>query len=80
MDDNKAVLEAVDKEISMDQKILEYLKTHKAEKVELEYKIRVQELHKVLMGMIDKAIAENTVEVKTVDELLTLLELELLLC
>lgn len=65
--------------VDMDRKIIDYLDTHIETRVAIEYEIRKQELHEAIMGAIDKAVKEDAIQINTVEDFLTLVELDLLL-
>lgn len=65
--------------VDMDRKIIDYLDTHIETRVAIEYEIRKKELHEAIVGAIEKAVKEDAIQVNTVEDFLTLVELDLLL-
>lgn len=65
--------------VDMDRKIIDYLDTHIETRVAIEYEIRKQELHEAIVGAIEKAVKEDAIQINTVEDFLTLVELDLLL-
>lgn len=69
----------VQAKVEMDRKILDYLDTHMETRVAIEYEIRKKELHEAIVGVIEKAVKEDTLQVNTVEDFVALAELDLLL-
>lgn len=78
--ENRDMLNAeVQLKVDMDRKIIDYLDTHIETRVAIEYEIRKQELHEAIMGAIEKAVKEDAIQITTVEDFCTLVELDLLL-
>lgn len=63
----------------MDKKIIDYLTIHTETRVAIEYEIRKKELHEAIMGAIEKAVKEDAIQINTVEDFASLVELDLLL-
>lgn len=63
----------------MDRKIIDYLDTHTETRVAIEYEIRKKELHGAIVGAIEKAVKEDAIQINTVEDFVSLVELDLLL-
>ena len=78
--ENRDILNAeAQLKVDMDRKIIDYLDTHIETRVAIEYEIRKRELHEAIVGAIEKAVKEDAIQVNTVEDFLTLVELDLLL-
>lgn len=69
----------VQAKVDMDRKIIDYLTTHTETRVAIEYEIRKNELHEAIMGAIEKAVKEDAIQINTVEDFVSLVELDLLL-
>lgn len=65
--------------IVTDIEILQEVKADPAILAEIEYRILSKKLHNQIYTMVTEAIEEGTVQVNSVEDLLTLIELDLLL-
>lgn len=65
--------------IVTDIEILQEVKADPAILAEIEYRILSKKLHNQIYTMVTEAIEDGTVEVNSVEDLLTLIELDLLL-
>ena len=65
--------------IVTDIEILQEVKADPAILAEIEYRILSKKLHNQIYTMVTEAIEDGTVQVNSVDDLLTLIELDLLL-
>ncbi|MGN0160879.1 MAG: hypothetical protein ACI4AQ_05785 [Lachnospiraceae bacterium] len=68
-----------EKQEAEDRELLRELKADPAILAELQYRILSRKLHNQIYGMVTEAIENDVVQVKTVEDLLTLIELDLLL-
>lgn len=65
--------------IVTDIEILQEVKADPAILAEIEYRILSKKLHNQIYTMVTEAIEDGTVQVNSVEDLLTLIELDLLL-
>ena len=62
-----------------DRELLQELKADPAILAEIQYRILSRKLHNQIYEMVTEAIDNNTIKVKSVEDLFTLIELDLLL-
>jgi hypothetical protein len=68
-----------EKQEAEDRELLRELKADPAILAELQYRILSRKLHNQICEMVTEAIENDVVQVKTVEDLLTLIELDLLI-
>jgi hypothetical protein len=62
-----------------DTKLLEYIHKHPEIAVELEYRIRKEELHNAIMKEVQRAFDDGDITIKNIEDFCTLVELDLFL-
>lgn len=57
--------------------ILKYLHKHPEVAVELEYRMRKEELHNAIMAEVQRAFTERDIKIENIEDLCTVIELDL---
>ena len=72
-------LKEVQDKLKTDQELIKYLNKHKDIRAELVYEMRKEELHRALMAEVERAVTSGDVEIKSIEDLLAVVTLDLLL-
>ena len=79
MADEKNIMEEVKQKIAEDEEILREVRSDISLLTEVRYRILKRKLHNQLMDLVEDSVENKKVQINSIEDLLTVIELDLLL-